>query len=86
MNFEYQELRLPLRVIMVNSLLPEAQMFGIKIFSGLVFGFDQLVNMTLLVYSSEVNEGLHWIRQVESTSPVCFNSIEITTDLPRYVH
>lgn len=83
MNLEYEELRVPLRVIMVNPLLPEAQMFALKIFNGLVFGFHQLINMTLLVYSSDVQEGLHWVRQVESTSPPCFNSIKITTDLPR---
>lgn len=83
MNFEYEELCVPLRVIMVNPLLPEAQMFAMKVFTGLVFGIDQLINMTLLIYSSEVNEGLHWVRQVESTSSCCFNSIRITTDLPR---
>lgn len=83
MNLEYEKMYPPLRVFMVNPLLPEAQMFAIKMFNGLVFGFDQLLNMTLLVYSNETKEALHWIRQIESTSPPCYNSLRLTTDLPQ---
>lgn len=83
MNLEYEKIIPALRVFMVNPLLPAAQMFAIKIFNGLVFGFDQLVNMTLLVYTNERKQALHWMRQLESTSPPCYNSLNITTDLPR---
>lgn len=82
MNLEYDKIFPPLRVFMVNPLLPAAQMFAIKILNGLVFGFDQLVNMTFLVYFNERKEALHWIRQLESTAPPCYNSLQITTDLP----
>lgn len=83
MNLEYVKMTPPLRIFMVNPLLPEAQMFAIKVFNGIIFGTDQLVNMTLLVYTDERKEALHWIRQLESTTPPCYNSLKITTDLPR---
>lgn len=86
MNFERGVKTEPLRVLIVNSLSPTAQLIVINILRGQVFGRHQLVDVVLLVYSNEVSKANGLKLEFERCALECTNSIKVSSDLPRFVN
>lgn len=83
MNFEYRPELKPLKVYFVNPLAPASQLAIVKIMSGLVFGNEQSIDMTLVVYSNEIKSAEAFGLEIESCAFSCTNSIKVSSDLPR---
>lgn len=82
MNFEYSEVLLPLRVLIVNPLTPAAHFSIIKILSGNVFGLNQIIDLILLVFSNETKQAESLVRAIEKCAFDCYHLITISTVLP----
>ncbi|XP_037867740.1 malate dehydrogenase, cytoplasmic isoform X1 [Bombyx mori] len=82
MNLEITSLPSPLRVIVVNPLVPAAQLIAVKILSGTVFGTNQLIDLTLLVYSNELQMAEAFILELENCAFSCVNSMHTSSNLP----
>ncbi|OWR41941.1 putative malate dehydrogenase 1B [Danaus plexippus plexippus] len=82
MNFEYRPELKPLKVYFVNPLAPASQLAIVKIMSGLVFGNEQSIDMTLVVYSNEIKSAEAFGLEIESCAFSCTNSIKVSSDLP----
>ncbi|XP_075976347.1 uncharacterized protein LOC142976716 [Anticarsia gemmatalis] len=82
MNFLYDQTLEPLRILMVNPLVPASQLTIIKMLSGAVFGMKQLIHMTLLVYSNEIPSAQEFIQEVIGCNLACLHTIVATSDLP----
>ncbi|KAJ8724450.1 hypothetical protein PYW08_015924 [Mythimna loreyi] len=82
MNFQTTKVVSPLRVMLINPLLPASQLTMTKILSGNVFGHDQFIDLILLVYANETGQAEMLAQEYISCAFACFNSIRITSDIP----
>lgn len=83
MNFQYNPTLTPLRVMVINPLVPASQLTITKMLSGIVFGMNQLIDLILLVYSNEIPAANEYAQELKSCAFPCFNSIRATSDLPK---
>ncbi|XP_059053669.1 malate dehydrogenase, cytoplasmic-like [Achroia grisella] len=84
MNFQTNITLTPLKVLMVNPLMPGSQLTIVKILSGAVFGSNQLIDLILLVYSNEKPSAEALKLELIGCAFSCNNSIEVTSDLPSF--
>ncbi|KAH9628588.1 hypothetical protein HF086_010322 [Spodoptera exigua] len=82
MNFQTTKFSQPLRVMMINPLIPASQLLITKMLSGVVFGRSQLVDLILLVYANEFEAANDLGQELIACAFPCYNSIRITSDLP----
>lgn len=83
MNFQATPSLPPLRVIVVNPLTSTAQLIIVRILSGDVFGPNQLIDMIILVFCNETLSAESFAIQLMDCAFPCYNSIQISTDLPK---
>lgn len=86
MNLQRSALTTPLRVLLVNPLLPAAELLAVKILSGYVFGEDQRIHLILLVYENETSAAEALKIALENCALQCTSCIEFITTLPRYFY
>ncbi|XP_050563108.1 uncharacterized protein LOC118269991 [Spodoptera frugiperda] len=82
MNFQTNKVSLPVRVMVINPLIPASQLFITKILSGVIFGRSQLVDLILLVYANEIDAAHVLGQELIACAFPCYNSVIVTSDLP----
>lgn len=82
MNFQTNKVSLPVRVMVINPLIPASQLFITKILSGVIFGRSQLVDLILLVYANEIDAAHVLGQELIACAFPCYNNVIVTSDLP----
>ncbi|CAH1635668.1 unnamed protein product [Spodoptera littoralis] len=82
MNFQTIKFSPPVRVMMINPLIPASQLLITKILSGVSFGRSQLVDLILLVYANEIDAANDLGQELIACAFPCYNSVSVTSDLP----
>ncbi|XP_045496813.1 malate dehydrogenase-like [Colias croceus] len=82
MNFQTSTVFDPLRVLIFNALCPTSKLIIAKIMSGFVFGQCQLIDLSIVVYSNEIDKAEMLKTEVESCAFPCMSSIKVSSDLP----
>lgn len=83
MNLQYTKVGKPIRVMVVNPLLPTSQLLITKLLSGIIFGMNDFIDLILLVYSNEMRIANEYVQELTSCGFPCFNTIKATSDLPQ---
>lgn len=82
MNFQTTKSLTPLRVMLINPLLPASQLLISKLLSGTVFGKHQFIDLILLVYANETKQAEVLAQEYIGCAFPCFNTVRITSDVP----
>ncbi|CAH0583042.1 unnamed protein product [Chrysodeixis includens] len=82
MNLQYTKVGQPIRVLVVNPLLPASQLLITKLLSGIIFGMNDFIDLILLVYLNEMKFANEYVQDLTSCAFPCFNTIRATSDLP----
>lgn len=85
MNFQCKPIKEPIKVLFANPLSSSSKLIIVKIMSGFTFGYDQAIDLTLLVYSNEEEDANEFKIELQSCAFSCNSSISIAPDLPRYL-
>lgn len=83
MNLQCTAPMKPLRVFILNALLPSSQMLAEKILSGAVFGQDQKINLLFLVHDDELRAAEALKIELENCGYGCTNNIQYSMIFPR---
>ena len=83
MNFQYEPISNSLKVFFVNPLAPASQLVIVKIMSGVIFGKNQPIDLSLVVSSDSRKCVDAFKLEIESCAFSCTNSIKVVSDLPR---
>ncbi|XP_038221401.1 uncharacterized protein LOC119839248 [Zerene cesonia] len=82
MNFQSSPVFDPIRVLIFNGLSPTSKLIIAKIMSGFVFGPCQLIDLSIVVYSNEIDKAEMLKTEIESCAFPCVNSVKVSSDLP----
>ncbi|XP_068626874.1 malate dehydrogenase, cytoplasmic-like [Battus philenor] len=82
MNFQCEIANDPIKVFIVNPLIPTSQLILLKILSGEIFGDNTPIDLTLMVYSNENSVAETLKVELEKCAFSNTNSVKISTDLP----
>lgn len=83
MNFQYKTKKGPIKVLMVNPLVPSSQLIVLKILSGEIFGDDSFIDLNLFVRSEEIMAAEVLKSELEKCAYSNTRIIKISTDLPQ---
>ncbi|XP_047026055.1 malate dehydrogenase, cytoplasmic-like [Helicoverpa zea] len=83
MNFQTTIFQTPLRVMIINPLIPASQLTITKMLKGVIFGKNQLIDLILLVYANETEPAEELAHELMSCAFPGYNSVKVTSDLPR---